>query len=426
MSIPYRPNGSNYISTGFWNSTCCNTHDLMRHESIVGKKLLVVCHSYNNFQKDSIEGLSERLEQIKVLVRTNPFAEISNYLPLPQLERFKKSYKIDLSDNPPNVDVMSTPLWYLPGDRAYKSLGIKHFNVIKKAIQYRPQAQAFDLIHAHFTWSAGYAGARLKEEYDIPLVVTGHGYDVYSLPFKDNEWREKIEYVLNTADHVITVSQSNLACIKKLDVSTSVTVIPNGFRSDLFYPRDSSECRKLLNLPQDKRIILTVGNLEPIKGQKYLVEAVQRIVRERKDILCVIVGAGKLRTALERQIRSLGLEDYVMLTGGKPHDEIPLWMNACDLFVLPSLRESFGVVQIEAMACGKPVVATRNGGSEEVVTSNKYGLLVEPANPADQAEKILVALGREWDRRAVLAYAERYMWENIAKEIVGVYSRVLD
>lgn len=422
MSIPYQPNSSNHISTGFWDSTCRNTHDIMRKESIRGKKLLVICHSYNNFQKDSIEGLSEHLEQIKVLVRTNPFAEISNSLPLPQLERFKKSYKIDLSGNPPNIDVTSTPIWYLPGDRSYKSLGVKHFNALKKAIQCRPQT--FDLVHAHFIWSAGYAGARLKEEYGIPFVVTGHGYDVYSLPFKDNEWREKIEYVLNTADHIITVSQSNLACIKKLDVSTPVTVIPNGFRSDLFYPRNSSECRRVLNLPQDKKIILTVGNLEPVKGQRYFVEAVQKTVCGRRDILCVIVGAGKLRTALEQQVRSLGLEDCVVLAGGKPHDEIPLWMNACDLFVLPSLRESFGVVQIEAMACGKPIVATRNSGSEEIVISNECGLLVEPADPEALAEEILVALDRKWDQGAILRYAEQFRWENLAKEIMGVYAKL--
>ena len=100
-------------------------------------------------------------------------------------------------------------------------------------------------------------------------------------------------------------------------------------------------------------------------------------------------------------------------------------MNACDLFVLPSLSESFGVVQVEAMACGKPVVATRNGGSEEVITSDDYGLLVEPGDPDDLAEKILVGLDREWDREVILAYAERYTWENVAKEIVGVYEQVL-
>ena len=196
--------------------------------------------------------------------------------------------------------------------------------------------------------------------------------------------------------------------------------------ANLFYPRDVSECRKALNLPLDEKIILTVGNLEPVKGQKYLVEAVRRIVRERKDILCVIVGAGKLRTALERQIRSLGLEDYVVLAGGKPHDEIPLWMNACDLFVLPSLAESFGIVQIEAMACGKPVVATRNGGSESIIISDKYGLLCEPANPQDLSNTIIAGLSKRWDNNAIYDYAfSNYRWDFVALKTKKVYKDIL-
>ena len=115
----------------------------------------------------------------------------------------------------------------------------------------------------------------------------------------------------------------------------------------------------------------------------------------------------------------------VKLLGSIPGDILPLWMNACDLFVLPSLSESFGVVQIEAMACGKPVVSARNRGSEEVVISEEHGLLVEPADPGDLAEKILVALDREWDRERILGYAERFTWENIAKDITRIYTKVL-
>ena len=386
--------------------------------------LFVIAPEYYSFVKDQTEAVSHYFQDIHVFIRYNPLVEISAFLPIKGLDIFRLDCRISRVGLPANVHITPTPLYYLPIDYNYKLLGEAHYRKVRRYINKIDLGDG--IVHAHHTWTAGYAGARLKEEYGTPFVVTGHGYDVYSLPFKDDEWRKKIEYVLNTADHVITVSQSNLACIKKLDVSTPVTVIPNGFRSDLFSHCDTSECRKMLNLPQDKKIILTVGNLEPVKGQRHLVEALQRIVRERKDILCVIVGAGKLRPALERQIRSLGLEDYIMLAGGKPHDEIPLWMNACDLFVLPSVRESFGVVQIEAMACGKPVVATRNGGSEEVITSDDYGLLVEPADPEDLAEKILVALDREWDQEKILTYAERFTWENIVEEIRGVYTQILD
>jgi len=109
---------------------------------------------------------------------------------------------------------------------------------------------------------------------------------------------------------------------------------------------------------------------------------------------------------------------------GEPHNEILIWMNVCDVFVLPSLRESFGVVQIEAMACGRPVVATYNGGSEEVITSDDYGLLCEPANPGELAEKILIALDKEWDCEKIQKYAEQFTWENIVEGIMDVYKKV--
>jgi len=112
------------------------------------------------------------------------------------------------------------------------------------------------------------------------------------------------------------------------------------------------------------------------------------------------------------------------LLGSVPGGTLPLWMNACDLFVLPSLSESFGVVQIEALACGKPVISARNRGSEEIIISDEHGLLVKLADPEDLTEKILSALDREWDRGAILRYVERYTWENVAREILGVYSRM--
>ena len=395
----------------------------MGGEFVKFDKLLVISHSYNRFQKDQIECLSSYLYSVYVLVRCNPIAEISNYIPISALDPFKLDSKIDITDKPSNIEVCPTPILYAPFDSQYKKLGEKHFRAVEKAI--KKNNIKFDLVHSHFIWSSGYVGAKLKEKYGVPFIVTAHGYDVYDLPFRDEEWKEKIEYVLNAADYVITVSNSNLECIKKLNVKAPVKVLPNGFRNDLFYSRDSNECKKTLNLPFNNKIILTVGNLFEIKGHKYLIEAMQKIVKRRKDVLCIIVGGGKLKGKLERQIRKAGLGDHVKLVGGRSHDEIPIWMNACDLFVLPSLRESFGVVQIEAMACGNPIVATYNGGSEEIITSEDYGLLCEPANTEELAEKILIALDKEWDCDKIGEYAEQFTWENITEEIVAVYKSII-
>ena len=93
---------------------------------------------------------------------------------------------------------------------------------------------------------------------------------------------------------------------------------------------------------------------------------------------------------------------------------------------LPSLNEGNPTVMFEALGCGKPFVGTRVGGVPEIITSDKYGLMVDPANPEDLAEKILVALDRKWDKNAISRYAQRFTWENIAKEIMDVYGRVMD
>jgi glycosyltransferase involved in cell wall biosynthesis len=268
-------------------------------------------------------------------------------------------------------------------------------------------------------------GSRLKEKYDVPLIITGHGYDVYSLPFLNDNWNKLIVTTLNSADHIITVSNKNKEILESLKIRTPMTMIPNGYKKDLFYPMNQEICRTQLGIPLNKKVLLTVGNLVEIKGHKYLIDALKLLKKTRNDFICYIVGEGKLRTSLQKQIQQNELDENIKLVGYVDHEKIPIWMNAADLFILPSLNEGNPTVLPEALGCGKPFVGTRVGGVPEIITSDDYGLLVEPADPEDLAEKILAALDRGWDREAILAYAERYTWENIAKEIMGVYEQVL-
>ena len=324
---------------------------------------------------------------------------------------------------PENVSIHPISLFYLPCDHQFKRIGECYYNAVEDRLR---KSRAYpDLIHAHFIWPNGFAGAMLKKEYGIPLVVTAHGYDIYDLPFRDAEWKERIEAILNTADVVITVSNSNRECVERLNVTAPVNVVPNGFRHDLFYPMRTETCRKTLNLPVDRKILLSVGNLVEVKGHTYLIDAMSEVVRERRDVLCLIVGRGELKRRLEKKISSLGLEQYVRLVGGKPHSEIPLWMNASNVFVLPSLRESFGIVQVEAMACGKPVVATKNGGSEEIVIPGKTGLLCDAADPQGLAESIVRAIDAPWDANAIVKSSRFYSWENIGKEVLRMYNSII-
>jgi len=385
--------------------------------------VLFVTNSYRSFIKDQIELISEQLKNVYVLVRYNSIAELSRFIPSEELKNHRKEFQIDLTNTPSNVRVIVLPLLYLPTDLGYKKLGEKHFKAVQKTIQ--KNKIEFDLIHAHFAWSSGYAAAKLQERYSVPFIVTTHGYDIYDLPFRNNEWKVNVEYVLNSADQIITVSNSNLECIKKINVKKPVSVIANGFLINSFYPQSSKECRKKLNLPLDKRIILTVGILDEVKGHRYLIEAMQEIVKKRKDIICIIVGGGGLRKRLLRQVKKAGLQNTINLVGMKEHTEIPTWINACDLFVLPSLSEGNPTVMFECLGCGKPFIGTRVGGIPEVITSEDYGILVEPANSEALAESLFLALEKNFDKDKILKYSKQFAWEEIVKQIVSIYDYVL-
>lgn len=387
------------------------------------KNILFLTQSYKSFQKDQIEELAKYFKRVYVLVRYKPIAEIGNFFGLSEARLHKKTSAIDLTDKPKNVEIIPVSLWYFPFDWFYRKLGDWHFRSVDKII--REKNIKFDLIHAHFTWSSGYVGMKLKEKYLKPLIITGHGYDVYQLPFKNEFWKEKITDVLNSANQIITVSQSNLRYLNKLQIKVPISVIPNGFNQGLFFKKDKIKSRRELGLVLKGKIILNIGNLTDVKGQKYLIEAVNRLKKKYKDIFCLIIGEGPLRNRLQNQINKHRLQKNVQLLGIKPHHQLNKWINASDILVVPSLSESFGVVQLEAMACGKPVVATRNGGSQEIIISSDYGLLCQKKKPKDLTNKIGKALNRKWNSDKINVYSNQFSWNKIVSKIMSIYEKVL-
>lgn len=295
-------------------------------------------------------------------------------------------------------------------------------NAIKKRTEY-------DIIHVQtsggiFSFISAITGAIVSSILHKPLVVTFHHSETQKFV---GDYKRAFRFVLDRSDKLILVSHKQKDAVISLfeNVSAKIIVLPNGFKNSLYHAMDKKVCRENLGLSNNKKVIFNISNLIESKGHNYLISAMRDVVSISNNCVCYIAGKGYFRRSLEDLVNELQLQEHVKFLGWIPDEQIPIWMNACDIFVLPSLAEGNPTVMFEALGCGKPFVGTKVGGVPEIITSDQYGLLVEPADPEDLAEKILVALDREWDQEAILAYAERYTWENIAKEIVGVYEQVL-
>ena len=282
-----------------------------------------------------------------------------------------------------------------------------------------------NLIHAH-RMDYGYIGTRLKEIHNIPLIITTHGSDVYNFP-----WRGKYEYsiarfVLRNVNHIIAITRREAELLLSLGCpANKISIIPNPVNVNIFRPISQSKSRSLLNLPLNKKIILTVGTLTEVKGYTYLIDTAYVISKTRQDIILVIVGSGPLKNFLLSKIKKLELNNKVLMVGEKPHKEIPLWLNASDLFVLSSVDEGLPSVVLEAIACGKPVVATQVGGIPDVVSSSDIGILVKPRDKEALAQAILEALNRKWESEKICEYAQKYSLKNVVRQILQVYQQVL-
>lgn len=384
----------------------------MNDELVEKRNLLIITPAFPNedysfiaekFVKDQVDALKPYFKNIYVIA--------------PVLFTFKRLKKDKMCHDYSydNVKVFFPRCYYIPIFYFDKILIDNRLKVTINTIE--KNKLDFDLIHSHITWPSGYIGTMLKKKYNVPAVLTIH---------ENGDWFAKelnmnsplINTAWKNADALIRVNKKDFPILKTFNENTYS--IPNGYSTN-YRLLDKNECREKLNLREDKQILFSMGNLIERKGFNFLIDAVNISVKTNPNILCVIGGSGSLKNKLQKQIDDLKLNDHVILAGFIPEDLLPVWMNACDLFVMSSLSESFGVVQIEAMACGKPVVATCNGGSEEIITSDDYGLLVEPGDSADLTKKIELALDKTWDTEEIINYTDKYRWDKVTKKILQVY-----
>ncbi len=293
------------------------------------------------------------------------------------------------------------------------------------AIKLAPLLDEFrpDIVLAYWVYPEGRGAVLAARGIGAPVILGARGSDVRRPP---DPWSFRLmRRTLRQADAVITVSEElRQRCIALGVPAAHVHTIPNGCDAAIFRPHGKSLMRAELGLSQDAEIVLFVGRLVPVKGISDLLEAVKRLAERRPRLQAALVGDGPLRAHVEALVNQFGLEGRVRLPGVRPIQEIAQWMAACDVLCLPSRSEGCPNVVLEAMACGRPVVASAVGGVPELVAP-ECGILVPPADPARLAAALDEALDRQWDETAIARRAQRG-WDQVAAETFEICRRVLN
>ncbi len=284
----------------------------------------------------------------------------------------------------------------------------------------------YDVVHSHY-WLSSWVGRELSQALEIPHVVTFHTLSLIKMQSRAGEVeqaeRSVVETeVIATADRIIAFSPHERDAMARLyDADANkITLVPCGVDLDVFRPLNQKTVRSSLGLNGEK-ILLYVGRVEPIKGLDLLVETAAQMDSE-EGVRMMVVGAdvnGDREMDRVRQLaREKDLEDKIDFVGQVDHDDLPLYYNAADVCVVPSYYESFGLVALESMACGTPVVATRVGGLSTIIHHGSTGYLKSwrcPEAFANSVEMIISSDGLQQSMgEAARKRAEGMGWDNVA------------
>jgi len=274
------------------------------------------------------------------------------------------------------------------------------------AIESTMRQEEFDIALVNWAYPDAYGVMLVAEKLKCPFATTVQGSDV-NVFFRNATRKRQILRALRASRAVFCRSE---ALREKLAAENiAATTVYNGIDHNKFRPIPRTEACRKLGLDSQRTRVLFVGNLVPVKGPTVLARAAARL----ENVEVLFVGSGSETITAGRCV------------GTRPHDEIPLWMNASDILCLPSLNEGLPNVALEAMACGLPIVASSVGGVPEIVRDGVNGLLVPPSDPDALATAIRRALATKWDRDAIRKSASQFDWDVNARTVLGILAKVL-
>lgn len=320
--------------------------------------------------------------------------------------------------------------------------GIKQF-AAEKNIQY-------DVIHSHY-WMSGLAAEALSDAWGgTPIVHMFHTLgEMKNRVARSEDERAGADrlkgerQVLGQADRIVVATLAELTQLRFLYRANArkLVVIPPGVDTSHFYPIPADEAKQYIGLTPDSRMVLFVGRIEPLKGVDTLIQAMSCLgVNEiHKPVHLAIIGGepdvipekmSAEMARLQKLCDDLCMGGMVVFLGKRGQDTLPYYYSAAEVLVMPSLYESFGMVALEAMACGTPVIASEVGGLGYLVQDGETGYTIPDSDPEALCNKLSGLLGdahlRETMGLRAAEYALDYAWSNIAAQIVDVYKGLVE
>jgi D-inositol-3-phosphate glycosyltransferase len=309
----------------------------------------------------------------------------------------------------------------------------------------------YDLIHSHY-WMSGLAGLDLKSAWGVPVIHMFHTLGLMKNRVAQSPGEIEGEYritgerkVLEGADRIVSATPAELAQLQWLYGADTgkIVVTPPGVDLSRFYPIPSDEAKAYIGVPPEVRMLLFVGRIEPLKGLDVLLEAIGRYCKdqaelERPHLFLAIIGgepdaSPENMTAEMSRLQALrekyDITDVVTFLGKRSQDTLPYYYSAAEAVVVPSHYESFGMVALEAMACGTPVVASQVGGLAFLVRDGETGFTVPVGEPDALCGRLKALISdpglRNRMGQQAAAFAQEYSWEKIARRIVLLYEDLL-
>ena len=317
--------------------------------------------------------------------------------------------------------------------------GIHQF-VAEKGLQY-------DLIHSHY-WMSGLAAETLGDAWGVPIVHMFHTLGEMKNRIARSEDEREGAYRIDGEKRVIAranrliaatlAEQTQLQFLYKAD-KRKITVIPPGVDVGHFYPIPMDEARQYVGVDPDNKLVLFVGRIEPLKGLDTLIKAIscQRTANLGQVTLMIIGGDPDVSpqemsaemTRIQKLCDDLCMGRMVVFLGKRAQDTLPYYYSAADVLVMPSHYESFGMVALEAMACGTPVIASQVGGLAFLVKDGETGFHVPDQDPEALCEKLLILLSDRHQREKMglraAEYARDYAWANVAAQMMDMYKSLV-